>query len=323
MYFESEISKNLIKLNKDYYDLYYSSEYQQLLSKKSHSTKSRFTIIIETYKKYGLKYLIERIIKRILSMFGIYKNVDFNLQYHSCENKINEEKCIDVGKIAIYTSIFGNYDTINEPMFKSENCDFFIITDQEIKNESIWKKIESDFIPGFSDLDNYHKSKFCKLHPHLLFPDYDYSIWIDGNVQIVGDLYPLITRLKDKEIGMYGNPLHNCIYTEAEYMIQNRRVDKKNVEHQLDYYQYKGFPKKFGMRECSIIVRHHKSKECIEIMKDWWEHLNKFTMRDQLSLPFILYEKGYKIDYIELLGDTWRWNPRFRVVNHINTVEYK
>jgi len=44
--------------------------------------------------------------------------------------------------------------------------------------------------------------------------------------------------------------------------------------------------------------------------------MNLFTMRDQISLPYVLWRAGLPIDYIKSLGITWRWNPRFLGTTH-------
>ena len=120
----------------------------------------------------------------------------------------------------------------------------------------------------------------------------------------------------------YSNPIHDCISTEARYMIFQGRLPVDGAKIQLSDYRLAGFPLHFGMREFSIIYRDHNNKECYDLMKEWWEHVNKYTMRDQLSLPFILWKNGKKIDYIKCLGENWRWNPRFRVSEHKYQIMY-
>ena len=218
-------------------------------------------------------------------------------------------------RIAVYTSIFGNYDSLKEPLFINENCDYFAITDMEIPDGSVWKKLDiTDKF--FSSLDNYHKSKYCKLHPHILFPEYDYSIWVDGNVQIVADMCPLIDRMEKSVIATFKNPVHDCIYTESKYLIYYDAVTIEAIEKQINHYRKEGFPCHFGMREFSIIIRKNHDLELNKLMDAWWEEVNTFTMRDQISFPYLLWKNNLTIDYIHLLGGNKRDNPRFIYVPH-------
>lgn len=229
----------------------------------------------------------------------------YELNYHSTGKKVDT-------KVIVYTSIFGNYDPLIEPLYESENCEYWAITDQEIPQGSMWKKFDTKNIPGFDDMDGYHKSKFCKMFPQILFPENEYSVWVDGNVQIVADLYPLVDRLKDScFIATFQNPFHDCIYTEMNYNICENNVSIDALINQINIYRAEGFPKHFGMREMTIIVRKHNNQECIDMMNLWWNQVNQYTMRDQISFPYIIWKSGMKMDDVQLLGTSWKWSPRF------------
>lgn len=84
-------------------------------------------------------------------------------------------------KVAIYTCIVGDYDTIKEPMYiNSICCDYFVITDQNVSPDSSWNKINLQDVKGMPPgLDASTANRWIKLHPHELFPEYDYSIYVD------------------------------------------------------------------------------------------------------------------------------------------------
>ena len=227
---------------------------------------------------------------------------------------VNEYK--DVGRGAVYTAVYGNYDVIEEPMYVNPKLDYFAFTDGDLPVDSVWNKVEISQYPQLKDLDNYHRAKYIKMFPYEFLQDYDFSIWVDGNVNLIADTYPLAIMSKGSPMATYSNPIHDCIYTEARYMIFQGRLPADGAKIQMSDYRQAGFSEHLGMREFSIIYRDHSNKECYDLMKEWWEHVNKYTMRDQLSLPFILWKNGKTIDYIKSLGENWRWNPRFRVSEH-------
>ena len=324
MYKEDETSINYMRLNKNYLDLYYSPEYQSIVNYTKKSLKSRLKRIYNTSKNLGVKNGIKKSINAVRYKLNPNLIFDHSFTYNPEDNlELKENTYNDFGKVAVYTAVFGGYDSIKEPMFKNPQCDFFAFTDVELPSDSVWKKIDCKSIPELSELDSYHKAKYCKFFPHRLFKNYRYSIWVDGNVQIIADIYPLITRLNGKSIAAFDNPIHDCIYTESRYMVYENRVNAKKVSEQIRHYLSQGFPKHFGMRECSIIIRDHASLECCEIMNEWWEEVNKFTMRDQLSIPYILWKRELKVDYIENLGKNWRFSPRFRQYEHKKTLKIK
>lgn len=318
-YKESDQSRNLMILNAYYKDCQNSIG---SFEKKKHVLKEKLGLLkrllkdIINIRKVGAK----KVGLKIHAFFNPKLIKDYELEYsydHSSEiNYVsyNEKPC---GRIAVYTSIFGGYDSVLEPLYVSDLCDYYIITDQEVPENSVWKKISLDYIAGFNEMDNYHKAKYCKLMPHVLFKEYEQSIWVDGNVQIVADVVPLVDRLReDHMMGTFQNPVHNCIYTEAKFLIYLDAVDYNQITNQLEVYRDEGFPKNFGMREFSIIVRKHMHDDCIILMEQWWRQVNTHTMRDQISFPYVLWKSGKSIDYIQLLGANWRHNPRFNYFTH-------
>ncbi|MDE5759174.1 MAG: DUF616 domain-containing protein [Allobaculum sp.] len=208
-------------------------------------------------------------------------------------------------------------------MFVNPNLDYYAFTDADLPEDSVWKKFDLSKFPHLKDLDSYHLAKYIKMFPYEFFPDYAFSIWIDGNVTLIADTYPIAIMGKGSAMATFANPIHNCIYTEGRYMVFQGRVPKDQVNNQLDIYRNAGYPDHFGMREFSIIYRDHSCKECYEMMKEWWDHVNKYTMRDQLSLPYILWKNGKSIDYIRCLGENWRWNPRFKQKEHHYQIKYR
>ena len=199
---------------------------------------------------------------------------DKKLQYsfdHSDDFDLMIDNYPPKHSIAVYTSIFGGYDSLADPIYVSDYCDYYAITDQEIPPGSVWKKVDTSGIPCFDT---------------------------------------------SQLMATFENPKHDCIYTEAKYNIYHNNVNPKKMKQQMAEYKNEGFPRQFGMREFSVIVRLHHDKDIIRLMEQWWEQVNHYTMRDQISFPYILWKNDYSIDFIHSLGSNWRWSPRFIVKPH-------
>ena len=106
-----------------------------------------------------------------------------------CTSCIVKGNFFSDSRIAIYTCIWGAYDDLIEPDCVPDNCDYFAITDREVPEGSAWKKLDvSAFSDRLAGMTNAQINRYFKMMPHLLFPDYEYSIYVDGNVEIVSDL---------------------------------------------------------------------------------------------------------------------------------------
>ena len=317
-YIEPKESTNLVSINAYYLDQINDVSWYLRLLKKAKRKVFLFKDFLHAIfhiRTYGLKKL--SII--FLSVFSekIIKNYEMKYEKIGQVVPFQKEGIDENIKTVIYTSIFGGYDALQEPLFVNKNCDYYAITDKEIPKDSVWKKYDTDKIEGFSEMDGYHKSKYAKFFPNVLFPDYDCSIWVDGNVKIVGDLMPLVYEMnKDHCMASFENPYHDCIYKEVNFLLSLNAVNTRQIGEQIEQYKKEGFPMHFGMREFSIIVRKHNDQELIEFMKQWWNEVNRFTMRDQISFPHVLWKNGKSIDYIYPYKGEWRKNPRFIYIEH-------
>lgn len=217
-------------------------------------------------------------------------------------------------KVAIYTSIFGEYDNLIEDQIKLDGFDYICFTDADIRS-STWGVVKST--PIYKD-SNRNAKKY-KILPHRYLKNYDYSIWIDGNIKVVGD----VTKAIDDSI--YKVYDHNqtkldprdCLYEEANAIftmgynntmrnptkgILNYKDNPYIMEKQINRYKAEGYPKNNGLATNPIIFRRHNDKSVIDLMESWWEEIKYNSRRDQLSFDYICWKKNFK--YSLLLGDS-------------------
>ena len=85
--------------------------------------------------------------------------------------------------------------------------------------------------------------------------------------------------------------------------------------NQYNRYLNDGFEDKFGLAECSILVRKHNDRVLIDLMNMWWEEFRRGVKRDQLSLMPCIEISGFKgLEWME--GGYSRHNQFCRIVSH-------
>ena len=157
------------------------------------------------------------------------------------------------------------------------------------------------------------------MHPFEIFPEYDYAVYVDGNVCVTSDISALISAADEGKTGfaMHQHVLRECIYDETEACILYGKGNSKKLKEQIVRYRKEGFPTKYGMLEATIIIFNLHSKECQMLMSDWWdEFIRSGSKRDQIALPYVLWKKGYKISDVGCLGKNVYKNPKFQVLSH-------
>ena len=220
-------------------------------------------------------------------------------------------------KIAIYTSIFGDYDTLIEKQFQMSGVDYLCFTDMDLKSNT-WKIIKST--PIYND-PNRNAKKY-KILPHRYLKDYDYSIWIDGNFSVISDIRDIIK--KGEYLAYDHNQSHldprDCVYQEYNAIIhlgqQNAGNYKDNPQlmyNQVNKYLNEGYPYNNGLTTNGIMFRNHNNPNIIKIMEAWWLEIKHNSRRDQLSFDYVAWKNNFKIQYIP--GDN-RNNQYFILGRH-------
>ncbi|ADL33456.1 glycosyl transferase GT2 family [Butyrivibrio proteoclasticus B316] len=218
-------------------------------------------------------------------------------------------------RIAVYTVLFGTRDDIREPHIIDDNCDYYILTDNEISPTSVWKKIDiPDEVNALQD--NILKSRYCKIRSHLFWKEYKYSVYLDANIELFGKPSELIKHIDHRTgIALHNLPYKSSVYEEINALELVRPQDWPVIKQQKECYKQEGFDGGSDMFECNVIVREN-SNICCEIMEKWWEDFKAFPKRDQVSFPHALWSLGIDSNEIGIIGNNVRLNPFFRISEH-------
>jgi hypothetical protein len=166
-------------------------------------------------------------------------------------------------------------------------------------------------------VDPVRRSRYVKLHPHVYFPQYEWSIWVDANLLINEPLDVLVDQVADAgRIGLYQHPHRDDAFAEAEEILRRGGLDDPAiVRHQVERYRQSGFE---GGRlfETNVMVRAHNEVAIEQGMNAWWRELENGSRRDQVSLPLIIDK--YRLDVVSLgpRGDSVRTSGLFTRFTH-------
>ena len=231
----------------------------------------------------------------------------------------NELLQIGEDRLAVYTCVFGGYDDVEEPFIRGKYCDYYIVSDKKINPKSRWQQIEPKEYPeGFDEWHPAIKNRYFKMHPDILFPEYKYSLYMDGNVIPVVDLYPFLIKMKRKHslFGLFNQPIWNCLYDMTEILIVEDLVNRDGAESQLNRYLLEGFPKQWGLFECNFILREHHQEKCKAVMDTWWKEYLNGEKRDQMCFTYALWKNGFMFEEVCNFGKNWRKNARLKEKAH-------
>lgn len=290
-----EFDDSLIEINKRYQDLFYSSEVQNKLKKQKYSG-----------------YIHDGNYKQILEdiLFKLFVRIPSSL--HGNINECHPKKAEKVdGRIAVYSCVVGKYDRIIEPVYVQPGVDYLMFTDLDLPKNTAWEKIDITKFDDYKSLTPIQMNRKIKMLPHKYLCDYDYSLYVDGLIEIVGAISPMIEEMGDYGFGVHFHNQRDCIYDEAVMIKYAKKANMSEVKVQLDNYREEGFPSHFGLYENTILIRKHHDMSVCKLMESWWDEYLKYPTRDQLSLPYVIWKTNFPKESIYIMGDNINRNPRF------------
>lgn len=214
-----------------------------------------------------------------------------------------------MNETVIYTAIFGGRDKLSEPEFIPANCDFICFTDGNFKSD-VWKI--KKMVPPLDD--PVRSARKYKILGHKYLSDYKYSVWIDGNIVVRGDVNRLIANyLANCHLAVYNHARRkvdgrNCVYQEAQTLIDLSKTKKYKddpalIKKQIAKYLAEHYPVNNGLVCSSVILREHNQADVVMAMEAWWRELENFSRRDQLSFNYIAWKQNLNFVYLD--GDCW------------------
>lgn len=193
-------------------------------------------------------------------------------------------------KKVIYTAVVGNYDEIKQPLAVDERFDYVLFSnDINEKRIGVWQVKP---IPYHNPIQT-KIARWVKTHPEELLSDYPCSLWMDANMRIVSsDIYDRCMELFHNSIPIASvtHPDRDCIYDEAVCCMSIQIETELVAIPWLHKIHHEGYPYNNGLTETNILFRLHRDSARFDQL--WWQCIEKYSRRDQLSFDYVLWKTG-------------------------------
>lgn len=220
-------------------------------------------------------------------------------------------------KYVVASGIFDGYDTPHQPSNVSPRSKklfcFLMVVDEislnfikqnvsvsvDVKDGGEWVGIWRIILLKNPPYDEPRRNgKVPKILTHRLFPQALYSIWIDGKMELIVDPLLMLERYlwRGKHtFAIAQHKHHKNIYEEADSNKRRKRYARPLIDRHMKIYRFEGLEPwsplkqtKSDVPEGAIIIREHTPLNnlfsCL-----WFNEVNLFTPRDQLSFGFVVY----------------------------------
>ena len=192
--------------------------------------------------------------------------------------------------LIVYTSLIGENEGLNsQPLFNSSNLRHVCLTDDENLTSDDWEIILVDrIIPQ----DSYRSQRHFKIRPHIIFPNYKYSLYLDNTVVLRKRTEELINMILNslfilKDEPFFCLPYHSQfdLISEFNACCNNNLDDQTRIYEQLNHYiNTNSRDLKRKAYWGAILLRSHNKEEIVKLSETWFSHVCRYYRRDQLSI---------------------------------------
>lgn len=165
-------------------------------------------------------------------------------------------------------------------------------------------------------LDPRRRARFHKCQPHVVLPGRQFTLWVDATHEILCNPAEYVHDMLEGEkydFATFKHAERTCIYQEIRACLAYKKDVPAVMAEQLRRYELEGYPYYNGLCETSVVARRDTaSTRTLGAM--WWREIDNGSVRDQLSLPYVLWrlKRGYAY-----LDGTAHERPRgFRFHSH-------
>jgi len=159
-------------------------------------------------------------------------------------------------------------------------------------------------------------ARHYKALPHYYLPDADVTIWVDGNVRLLAPPEMIVDKyLGDADLAIFRHPDRVCLYDEAAFCAKVGKDSREVLDRQTARYRVDGMPRKWGLPETRCVIRRN-TQRMVDLDALWWHELQEYSVRDQVSIPYVCWKLGLKWRVIP--GRCWVKNqhPHFHYEKH-------
>lgn len=183
-----------------------------------------------------------------------------------------------------YTALMGDIDRLKPPQADGRHVAFV----DRLRDCEGWEQVVVE--PGWGPR---RTARYYKTLPHIHLPDCDVWIWLDANVKLLISQEEAVRRWLKSDLATFDHPVRTDLYQEAAACIRMNKGDPVALRQQAVTYELAGHPKNWGLAETRVVIRRNTPR-IVELNERWWAEIEKHSVRDQVSLPYVCWEMGMR-----------------------------
>lgn len=211
----------------------------------------------------------------------------------------------------VFGATTGGIDGVWHPGWTHPDFDYFRFTDEE-EAESYGLL---NFLPlQYRGSSARRSARWVKTHPHLLFPEARWAVWMDGNAVALDSWEEEFNDFvaTGEPIGLIKHPLRQDTEHEAAECILRGKDSAVAIRA---HFARTGPDPKVGLFETNLVMYNLSHRSLGPLLATWWSLMLSGSQRDQVSLPHALHRHDVT-PHVLLDGASLRSDRRFALLPH-------
>ncbi len=206
-------------------------------------------------------------------------------------------------KIMILSTSLGGIDNVAQYEPQSVEHDFYQY-DEPLRAKSMTPRLQA---------------KIPKYFGWQLKPGYDFYLWLDGNLRLSHHraLARLVQEMEGYDVVVLQHPYRNTIWWEYRYNwrgLHNNKpssyLQKRYINELLDEQMRVIKDDKDYVDDLLVlggVFMYRNTPEVQKMLKEWWYHVSRYLIMDQLSWAYVLKKSGLRVNVLPDIYNDCKW----------------
>lgn len=191
--------------------------------------------------------------------------------------------------VCVYTANIGGRDFAFSQVAQARDdvVWLYITDDPRLDVPAPWERI---LVPPSEKLHPNLTAKWHRCHPPQ---GYEYTIWLDANMQVTRDYFvtEALNAVSDDGVATWAHPRRTTVRDEVDASLgaeaQGGRYDHLPMREQYAAYVAEGFPDDVGLYATGTMVWTEAAARVIG--PEWYAECMRWGYQDQVSFPVVCW----------------------------------
>ena len=202
-------------------------------------------------------------------------------------------------RLVVYTAVLDDKQPLREaPIAADSTADFVCLTNDASLRSDTWEVVPVDLrLPT----DRVRSERYLKIVGHPVLEGYDRSLWVDNAVELLALPETFVDEwLEDADVAAPVHTFYRSLLEEAEASVDQGKDDHLRVFEQLAHYLRVWPAAVEANPHWTALLARRRTPQVEAAMTAWWEHVLRYSRRDQVSFGVAVRDSGVRLNSVPL-----------------------